>query len=200
VPNDEAAITIDSLIDADLKGVGSHGLNRLPIYVKRIKAKIVKAKAEMVVEREAAAIAVVDGQHSVAQVIATWAMELAIQKACSFGIGAVLVKNSGHFGMASTYGLQAARQNMIGIVTSNVTPLMPAPGGATKLIGNNPLAIVAPTKGDPIVPDMAMSTVALGKLIVAKNQGEKIPTDWAVDSLGNLTDDPQAMSGHFSAP
>jgi ureidoglycolate dehydrogenase (NAD+) len=124
----------------------SHGLNRLPIYVKRIKLNLVKAKAEIVVEREAAATAVIDAKHCVAQVISTRAMELAIEKARSYGIGAVLVKNSGHFGMASTYGLLAARQNMIGIVTSNVTPLMPAPGGATRIIGNNPLAIVAPTR------------------------------------------------------
>lgn len=192
VPEDEAAITVNSLIDADLKGVSSHGLNRLAVYVKRIKSKLVKAKAEMVLERDAAAIAVIDAQFSVAQVIATRAMDLAISKARSYGIGAVLVKNSGHFGMAATYGLQAAREKMIGIVTSNVTPLMPAPGGAAKVIGNNPFAIVAPTKGDPITPDMAMSTVAWGKLLVAKNAGKKIPLDWAVDKFGKATDDPQA--------
>src|ERR1035437_6395015 len=105
--------------------------------VKRIKLNLVKAKAEIVVEREAAATAVIDAKHCVAQVISTRAMELAIEKARSYGIGAVLVKNSGHFGMASTYGLLAASQNMIGIVTSNVTPLMPAPGGATRIIGNH---------------------------------------------------------------
>lgn len=192
VPEDEAAITVDSLIHADLKKVSSHGLNRLPVYIKRIKANLVRAKAEMIVERDAAAIAVIDAQYSIAQVIATRAMELAIGKARSYGIGAVLVKNSGHFGMAATYGLQAAREKMIGIVTSNVTPLMPAPGGASRVIGNNPLAIVAPTKSDPITPDMAMSTVALGKLIVAKNAGMKIPLDWAVDKFGKVTDDPEA--------
>lgn len=190
VPTDEAAITVDSLIDADLKGVSSHGLNRLAVYINRIKCNLVKAKAEMVVERDAAAIAVIDAQHSVAQVISFRAMELAISKARTYGIGAVLVKNSGHFGMAQTYGLQAAREKMIGIVTSNVTPLMPAPGGAAKVIGNNPLAIVAPTRGDPITPDMAMSTVAWGKLLVAKNAGKKIPLDWALDEFGKETDDP----------
>ncbi len=73
---------------------------------------------------------------------------------------------------------------------------MPAPGGSAKLIGNNPFAIVAPTEGDAIVADMAMSNVAFGKLIVANNQGKKIPTDWATDKFGNPTDEPkEALAG-----
>jgi LDH2 family malate/lactate/ureidoglycolate dehydrogenase len=196
VPADDAALLVDSLIDAELKGVSSHGLNRLPLYVRRLKARVVKAKAEIVTERDMGAIAVIDGQHSISQVIGHRAMEMAIEKAGYYGIGAVLAKNSGHFGMASAYGLQAARRNMIGIVTSNVTPLMPPHGGVAKLLGNNPLAVVAPTKGDPIVADMGLSKIVFGKLLVAKAKGDKIPTDWALDNEGNPTDDPQkALNG-----
>jgi LDH2 family malate/lactate/ureidoglycolate dehydrogenase len=191
VPPDEAERLVDSLIAAELKGVTSHGLNRLPIYIERIRRGLLKAKADILVEREIGSIAVVDGNFSIAQLVAHQAMEIAIQTAGRSGIAAVLAKNSGHFGMASAYGLQAAKRNMIGIATSNVTPLMPAPGGSVKLIGNNPLAIVAPTRGDPIVADMALSNVAFGKLLAAKNQGKKIPTDWAVDKQGKPTDDPQ---------
>jgi len=196
VPTSEAMLIVDSLITAELKGVSSHGLNRLPIYIRRIRAGLLKAKADITIEREVGAIAVINGNFSVAQLIAYRAMEIAIEAATRYGIGAVLAKNGGHFGMASEYGLQAAKRNMIGIVASNVTPLMPAPGGSAKLIGNNPFAIVAPTEGDAIVADMAMSNVAFGKLIVAKNQGKKIPTDWATDKFGNPTDEPEeALAG-----
>ena len=196
VPADDAALLVDSLLEAELKGVSSHGLNRLPTYVKRLKAQLVKATAEIITERDMGAIAVVDGNHSIPQVIGHRAMAMAIEKARRYGIGAVLAKNSGHFGMTSAYGLRAADQNMIAVVLSNVTPLMPPAGGSSKLLGNNPLAVVAPTKGDPIVTDMGMSKVVLGKLLVAKSQGKKIPLDWALDKDGNPTDDPgEALQG-----
>jgi len=82
---------------------------------------------------------------------------------------------------------------MVGIVLSNTTPLMPPTGGAEKKLGNNPLAIVAPTKGDPVIVDMALSAVAMGKLLVAKSKGEKIPLDWGTDKNGTPSDDPQAV-------
>ena len=196
VPPQDAELLVDSLIEAELKGVSSHGLNRLGIYVKRIKAQLVRAKAEIITERDMGAIAVLDGNHSIAQVIGHRAMGIAIEKASRYGIGAVLAKNSGHFGMTSAYGLRAAQQNMIALVISNVTPLMPAPGGSSKLLGNNPIAVVAPTKGDPIVADMGMSKIVFGKLLVAKSQGKKIPLDWALDKEGNPTDDPdKALKG-----
>jgi LDH2 family malate/lactate/ureidoglycolate dehydrogenase len=200
VPADEATLLIESLIAADLKGVGSPGLQRLPIYINRIKAGLLKAKAAIVVERDAGSIAVLNGNFSVAQVIGYRAMDLAIDKAARHGIGAVLAVHSGHFGMASGYGIHAAMRKMIGIVTSNVTPLMPAPGGAAKLIGNNPFAMVAPTGSYPIVADMAMSNVAFGKLLVAKSRKEKIPIDWAVDKLGRTTNDPEQALGGMLLP
>lgn len=196
VPPDDATLLVDSLIDAELKGVSSHGINRLPIYVKRLKAQVVRPKAEIITERDMGAVAVVDGNNSIAQVIGHHAMAMAVDKASRYGIGAVLAKNSGHFGMTSAYGLRAAEQNMIAIVLSNVTPLMPPPGGCAKLLGNNPIAIVAPTKGDPIVSDMGMSKIVFGKLLVARSQGKKIPLDWALDKDGNPTDDPEkALKG-----
>jgi LDH2 family malate/lactate/ureidoglycolate dehydrogenase len=196
VPPQDAALLVDSLIEAELKGVSSHGLNRLGIYVRRIKAQMVRAKAEIITERDMGAIAVLDGNHSIAQIIGHRAMAMAIDKAGRYGIGAVLAKNSGHFGMTSAYGLPAAQRNMIALVISNVTPLMPPQGGAAKLLGNNPIAVVAPTKGDPIVADMGMSKIVFGKLLVAKSQGKKIPLDWALDKDGNPTDDPEkALKG-----
>ncbi len=201
VPAAEAATVVDALIEADMKGLGSHGLMRLPVYIRRVKAGLLKAAAELRVVRDEAATAVLDANFSLGQVAGERGMEMAIDKAARFGIGACLVVNSGHFGMASHYGLQAAKKNMVGIVFANTTPLMPPTGGSEKMLGNNPLAIVAPTQGDPIVVDMALSAVAMGKIMVAKNKGEKIPLDWATDKTGVPTDDPaKALDGGLLLP
>jgi LDH2 family malate/lactate/ureidoglycolate dehydrogenase len=201
VPADEAATIADSLVKADMRGMGSHGVMRLPVYIKRIKAGLMKAQAAMTVEKDCGAALVLDADFSFGQVAGERGMALAIERAKEFGIGACLVKNSGHFGMAARFGEMAAAEKMVGIVLANTTPLMPPTGGAEKKIGNNPLAIVAPTKGDPIVVDMALSAVAMGKIFVAKNKGEKIPLDWATDRDGAPTDDPaKAIDGGLLLP
>ncbi len=201
VPASEAAAVADSLLKADMRGLGSHGVMRLPVYIKRIKAGLMKAKADMTIEKDCGAALVLDANFSFGQVAGERGMALAIERAKEFGIGACLVKNSGHFGMAARYGEMAAAEKMVGIVLANTTPLMPPTGGAEKKIGNNPLAIVAPTSSDPIIVDMALSAVAMGKILVAKNKGEKIPFDWATDKTGVPTDDPEkAMDGGLLLP
>ena len=193
VPKNEASVIVDSLIKAELRGISSHGFLRLPTYIERTQAGIMRAASELAVVQDNGAAVVLDANFSFGQVAAQRGMQLAIEKAKQYTIGTCLVKNSGHFGTAADYGEMAAAEKMVGIALSNTTPLMPPTGGAEKKLGNNPLAIVAPTKGDPIIADMALSAVAMGKLLVAKAKGEKIPLDWGTDKNGSPSDDPQAV-------
>lgn len=202
VPEQEAQTITDTMVEADAKGIHSHGLMRLPIYVERFRRGLMLPAAHITVQREQGATAVLDGHGSAGQIVATKAMELAMDKAKRHGIGAVLAKNSNHFGIAAHYALKAARRDMIGVVLSNTAPLMPPTGGAEKVLGNNPLAIAAPTSGEfPLLLDMALSQAALGKIIHAQTRGVPIPEGWGADSSGRPTADPSAvLNGGFILP
>jgi LDH2 family malate/lactate/ureidoglycolate dehydrogenase len=202
VPEHEAQVITDTMIEADARGIHSHGLMRLPIYVQRIQKGFIRSASNVTVEQDNKATAVLDGAFSAGQIAATKAMELAIEKAAEYGVGAVSVKNSNHFGIAAHYALMASNKDMIGIVMSNTAPLMPPIGGAEKVLGNNPLALAAPTKNKhPLLLDMALSNVALGKIIFAQTKGISIPEGWGVDKDGNATTDPSAvLNGGFILP
>jgi LDH2 family malate/lactate/ureidoglycolate dehydrogenase len=117
----------------------------------------------------------------------------AIERAGRYGIGLVSVRNAHHFGAASRWAMQAAQAGCLGIAMSNTTPLMPAPGGAERIVGNNPLAIAVPTEAGPeIVLDMALSAVALGKIRLAASAGRPIPDSWATDQSGVPTTDAES--------
>jgi LDH2 family malate/lactate/ureidoglycolate dehydrogenase len=202
VPEHEAKIITNTMIEADARGIHSHGLMRLPIYVQRIQKGLIRSVSSVTVEQENKATAMLDGSFSAGQIVATQAMEMAIEKAEQYGVGVVTAKNSNHFGIAAHYALMASRKDMIGIVMSNTAPLMPPIGGAEKVLGNNPLAIAAPTKNKyPLLLDMALSNVALGKIIFAQTKGITIPEGWGVDKNGNATTDPSAvLNGGFILP
>lgn len=202
MPQDEAEIITDVLLEADLREIHSHGFLRLPIYVERIKKGLIRNKASVKVENENQTLALFDGEYSSGQVVAYKAMEKSIEKAEETGIGLAAVKNSNHFGITAYYSLMAAKQDKIGIVISNVAPLMPAIGGAEKVIGNNPISIAAPTRDEnPVVLDMALSNTAYGKILFAKEKGQDIPQGWGVDSKGKSTTDPDdVINGGFLSP
>lgn len=193
VPEEEASIVAANLIDADRRGIRSHGLMRLPIYVERIRKGLCRPAAAITTVRETTTTAVLDARFSLGQVAAWRGMELAIRKAETADVGVVVVRNSSHFGTASFYVLEAVRRGMIGIASTNTAPLLPAPGGAERVVGNNPLAIGVPSADPfPVVLDMAMSAAAIGKILAARDRGEPIPPDWATDADGNPTTDPRA--------
>lgn len=202
VPEDEAQIITTTMIEADARGIHSHGVMRLPIYVQRIQKGLVRSAANITVEQDFRATAALDGHFSAGQIVATKAMELAMEKAATFGVGVVTAKNSNHFGIAGHYALMASKQDMIGIVFSNTAPLMPPVGGAEKVLGNNPLAIAVPSKNKyPLLLDMALSNVALGKILYAQAKGIAIPEGWGVDKNGQPTTDPSAvLNGGFISP
>lgn len=194
----EAEPVVRGLIDADLAGISSHGLGLLPMYLERIRLGSVRVgQGEPPVLRNTPTTAVVDGEHRLGQPVADFAMGLAIDKAKNFGSGIVAVRHGFHFGAATRYVSQAADQGCVGIAMCNTRPLMPAPGGAERLVGNNPIAIAVPSNGDrPLVLDLALSEVAMGKIRRAKDLGQDIPPTWATTSSGEVTTDPgQAIEG-----
>lgn len=196
-----AEMVADSLLEADLRGVSSHGAIRIPVYCARLDHQVVFPDGPVDIIRDYGACAVIDGHNSFGQVNGTRAMRLAIEKAREYGIGCVGVKNSHHYGTAAYYAQMALKEEMIGFSTTNTTPLMPPVGGLRKMIGNNPVAFAVPAgKKNPVVFDMACSTVAHGKLQLAAKRGEEIPLGWATDKEGNPTTDAKAgMEGFLSA-
>lgn len=193
VPREESRITAEYLVLADLRGVKTHGLVRLPIYIDRIRSEYIEALATPEIVTESGSSAVVDGKHGLGPVNAEYAMRLAIRKAQENGVGAVTVRNSNHFGAAAGYATLAADSGCLGVATTNAAPLMPPVGGSERRVGNNPLAIAAPSgNGFPIVLDIAMSAVAAWNIRMAAERGDKIPPDWAFDKNGEPTTDPIA--------
>ncbi len=192
-----AAMVSEILTKAELRGISSHGVSRIPNYMERVELGLVDPDPTITVLKETATTALIDGGYGLGQIVATKAMQTAIDKAKKSGVGVASVQKSHHFGIAAHYSEMAAKEGMIGFACSNVTALMAPPGGASKAIGNNPLSYAFPAgKHFPIIFDMACSAVAQGKIIVADMNGKKIPEGWAVDINGVPTTDPaEALKG-----
>lgn len=197
LPEAAASRLADALVDADLQGVPSHGVMQADIYLQRLRQGSVTRNERAAVLIDHDAVAVLDGAHMFGHLAAEQAMTLAVEKARRFGNGTVAVRHGFHFGIAGRYAQLAAREGAIGIAMCNVRPLMPAPGGAERVVGNNPIAIALPTAGDiPLVFDMAMSEAAFAKLRIAAAAGQDIPASWAVTKDGAPTTDPkEALAG-----
>jgi LDH2 family malate/lactate/ureidoglycolate dehydrogenase len=192
---DEARLTAENLIFANLRGVDSHGVIRLKVYVDRLRAGGFKrgVQPQLICEEESSAL--IDGQHGMGQVAATMAMKLTIGKAAKTGLAVASVKNSNHFGASAFYAMQALEHGMIGFAATNAGPTMAPTGGREGRLGNNAAAIAVPAgEFPPIVLDMATGAVAWGKIFVAQQAGKKIPTTWALDKNGVPTDDPNAAA------
>lgn len=195
---DQAAMSVArGLIEADLEGLSSHGVMLVDMYIERLRKGSVsrQEQASIVSERDGAVV--LDAGHALGQLTGAQAMNIAIAKAQQHTAGIVSVRHGFHFGAAGRYALMAAEQNCIGIAMCNTRPLMPAPGGAERVVGNNPLAIAVPTDGPiPIVLDMATSEAAMGKIRMAEKAGQAIPPTWAVTGNGSPTTSPtDAISG-----
>ena len=191
VPAEEAGIVADFLVRSDLRGVESHGVTRLPIYIQRLQKGYVRAKCQITAVKEKGPTALLDAHGSMGHLAAYRGMEKAIQKAEEQGIGFVSVKDSGHFGIAGLFPMMALKKGFIGYVVSNSAPMMFPWGGKQRVIGNNPLAYALPAdKFQPVVLDFSLSVVSSGKLILCRKKGEKIPLGWAVDKEGVPTEDP----------
>ena len=194
LPSSSAEIVAASLVRADEEGIASHGVMLLPMYLERMQQGSVSLMSEGQVVHDVDAVAVIDGGNALGQLTAHQAVGIAVAKAKAYGLGAVAVRDAFHFGAAGHYALELANHGCIGVATCTTRPLMPAPGGAEPVVGNNPFAIAMPSADDApaLVLDMATSASAMGKIRMAQTAGEAIPGDWATDSEGRPTIDPAA--------
>lgn len=194
VPRDEAARVADALVSADARGMTSHGVMRVPMYMIKVRAKGFRAGTKGRVLQETAATMQLDGEDGLGQVITWRAMEEAIRKARSAGVGVVGVTRSNHFGEGAYYALEAIRHDMIGILTTNGSANTPPHGGRSMVAGNLPLTVGVPANKElPLLLDMAMCASSKGRIAYAAKKGESIPAGWAVDANGQATVDPQQV-------
>lgn len=190
---EEADLVAESLVRADMRGIDTHGVYFLTLLSRRVDAGMIQVPTQVTTLKDDGAIALIDGGNGLGQVAAQRAMELSIQKARGFGVGAVLVRNTNHVGILAFYAMHAARRGMVGIAMGNAAPAMAPWGGTEPFFGTNPVAIAVPNgTGEPVVLDMASSLVARGKIRRAERMKESIPLGWALDETGAPTMDPAA--------
>ncbi|MGE5508872.1 MAG: Ldh family oxidoreductase [Chitinophagales bacterium] len=191
VPEDDARIVADSLVEANLRGVDSHGVIRLSMYVERMQKGGNRRTTDLTEVQGTSGLTVLDAHNGLGQVASHKAMQLAIARARETGLAAVGVRNSSHFGMAAYYSMLALEHDMIGLALSNTNVNMTTSTSAKPGVANNPWSATIPAGQElPVVIDMASSIVAAGKLMNAIAKGEKVPLGWGVDADGRLTDDP----------
>ncbi len=191
---EDAFILADSLIFANLRGIDSHGIIRLPFYIKRLETKSTNAKPKIKKIKEKGGIIILDGDNGLGQIVGMYCANMAIEKAKEAGISFISTKRSSHFGAASYYSYHIAENNMFGISFSNGCPVMTAWGGSKRVIGNNPFSFATPyIKSQPILLDIAMSGVAGGKVRLYAKNNKKIPKGWILDKSGKQTDDPNDL-------
>lgn len=204
--SDHARCVCHSLIEAEARGLQSHGVVRLlPTYIRRLGAGTINSVPVITTVQQQGVTALIDGDAGPGQVVGSAAMDLAIAMARQGGIASVGVRNSSHFGIGALFVEQATGAGLIGIACSNAPANVPPTGGRSRFFGTNPLAIGLPrTDGRGLVLDMSTSVAARGKIVMAQKEGRSIPSGWAIDVDGQPTVDPAAalagavlpMAGH----
>lgn len=193
VSQSNAAIIADCLVQADLRGIDTHGINRIPSYMARVQQGVLDTKAIPHLNQITPVVAQVDGKNGFGFLAAYLGMQSACKMANEFGIGMVSIKHSNHFGMSAWIVQQAVDNGLMSLVFTNSSPALPVWGGKDKLMGVSPIACGAPAgKTKPFILDMAPSVAARGKVYKALRRGEEIPSDWALDAEGRTTTDPAA--------
>lgn len=205
VPDDDARLVADSLVQAELWGHPSHGVLRLSWYIDRLRSGVMHAVTSPAYVVDAGAVAVIDGREGVGQVLTAHATRDAIRRAKAHGIGAVAVRNSNHFGTAMYFSRMAPPEGCIALLATNGSPAMPPWGGRIKTVGTNPWSVAAPAGCyGSMIMDIANTAVARGKIYAAREAGRPIPAGWALNAAGQPTTDPVAalagvvlpMAGH----
>lgn len=187
---EHARIATLVLLNADVRGVWSHGVIRLPMYIQRVQKGVAKAEPDIQIQSIAHAALRVDGDHGLGLVVAPTAMAAAVELAQKTGIAIAGVKNSGHFGAGAYYLQQAVDADCIGMVFTNASKALPPWGAMAPFFGTSPFGFSAPTHpGEVFLVDMAMSRVARGKLKFAAQRGEQVPQGLALDAQGKPTTD-----------
>ncbi len=198
VPAEDARICAEILITSDLRGIESHGIQRMRMYYDRIRQGTQFPVTQMEIVRESPTTAVVDGHHGMGQVIGFRSMEMAIQKARQYGMGAVAVRNSAHYGIAGYYPLMATQAGMIGMSFTNARPSIAPTFGVKPMLGTNPIAFGCPSDEPfPFLYDAATSITQRGKLEVLARIHKPAPSGWVIDQDGNDLTDPDDCLERF---
>lgn len=195
VSAEDAELWADILVWANLRGVDSHGVLRIPRYIQTLANGNINARPNITVDRSAGAIAVIDCDNAPGPVAMSRAMNEAIERAAEVHIGWCIARNVTHSGAIGYYGQIAAKAGMAGMVMMASRPMMAYHGSRVAALSTNPLAIAVPGGAHPpLVVDMASSAVSMGKVLEARDAGEAIPDGWALDAQGHMTNDPNAAS------
>lgn len=203
VESAEAGLVAKTLVEANLRGVHTHGVLRVAIYLERLRQGGTACNQKAVVLQETPTTALLDGQNGMGATISQQAVELAREKAAANNVGLVSVRMTNHYGIAAYWAQKLAQQDMIGFTCSNVEPLMPATGAKLPTVGTNPFAFVIPgNRYPPVCLDVACSVVAAGKMFDYQSRNQEMPPNWFLDKEGRPTTDPfqasmvQPFGGH----
>ncbi len=187
-----AKIVSHILLEANFRGIDSHGIARIPIYAKRLNKGLINPHPELKVIKETSATTKIDADNGMGHIAGEKAIHSCIEKAKSVGVGLASVTHSNHFGINAYYAMKASQAGYIGVAMTNTSPLMAPFGGKDRVLGSNPMAIAIPNQEYPdVVLDMATTNVARGKLEQALQKGDNIPEGWAIDKDGKVTVDPE---------
>jgi len=200
VPEADAQTLAALMVEADLRGSDTHGVIRLPLYVRRIRAGGVNPKPNIRVVSDRPSTALIDGDNGMGHLVMGRAAELAIEKAKATGIGWVGARMSNHAGPAALYVTMPLRHDMIGLYFAvGSSNHLPPWGGSETLLGTNPMAVAVPAENEPpIVLDMSPTVAAFGKVRLKAQRGEQMPVGWMIDRQGKpLTDPKRADEGHL---
>ncbi len=190
VPVEDAQVTADVLVAANLRGIDSHGVARTRRYVQGLRDGVMLARPDIRLAHQTPVTALIDGGAGLGQVVGVKAMRLAMEKASKAGLAFVAVRNSNHYGIAGYYAMMALEEDLIGISMTNAATLVVPTFGRDAVLGTNPVSIAVPTgEGRPFVLDMATSVVTRGKLEEYERLGKPLLQGWATDRRGVPTDD-----------
>ena len=194
VPQEDAEIITDVLITADLWGIKSHGIAHLRMYYKRMQNGLQLPVTKMTMVKDTQTTSVVDGGNGMGMVVGHHSMKMAIEKARQYGLGAVAVRNSSHYGAAGYYPMMAVKEGLVGLSVTNAHPSTAPTFGGRPMLGTNPIAVGAPTDEEfPYLYDAATSVAPRGKIEVAARAGESIPEGWVIGQDGNSDTDSAGM-------
>lgn len=196
VPAGQAMIVAESLVEADLRGVDSHGVHLMQLYADRLRGGHLRGLTEVTVIRDDGASALLDGGQGLGQISGMAAVDLAVEKARVFGTAAVAVRNSSHLGALGWYTMRGAAAGCITLAAQNGPPFVPPFGGITGIFSTNPISYAVPAGEEPmLVLDMATTAVAGNRVLLAQKRGDaEIPPGWASDAQGRPTTDPARAS------
>jgi L-2-hydroxycarboxylate dehydrogenase (NAD+) len=190
----QADLATEVLLNADLRGIDSHGIARLSGYFRLWEAQRINTSPDIKRIHESPSTAVVDGDKGLGLVVAPKAMEIAIEKARVAGTGWVAVKNSNHFGIAGHHAMMALDHDMIGIAMTNASPLVAPTFSVERLLGTNPIAVAIPAGNEPpFVADFATTTAANGKLEILQRKNIDAPYGWIQKKNGEPSNNPNEL-------